>query len=80
MCIFIGMPHSLTPFFKTAMGRQGYHAVSHNHNGCICYDNIYLHLNCPIKQFDNDKKLSYGFNVGLITPNGTSISNLSLMF
>ena len=50
------------------MGCHGNHEISNNQRAFIAYDNIFLDLSGPIEQIFTHNEMSYGFNLGLITP------------
>ena len=57
-------------------------AISHNQNGFVFEeDNFLLLFSGLIEPFGTNMKCSYGFNIGLITPWDTSLSNgFALLF
>ena len=61
--------------FKSIMGFLGYHAISYNHNESIIRKHTFFAFKGLHSPFDINKKCSLGFNVGLITHWGTSLSN-----
>ena len=56
------------------MGYHVNHAISQNQNGFIFKDGKFVHLSGLIETFVINKKCFEGFNVGPITPWGTSLS------
>ena len=55
--------------------------ISYNKNAFIFEDTIFLPLSGPIERIYTQNKMSYIFNVGLITPFNTSLPNVfSLIF
>ena len=61
------------------MSCHGNHGISYNQSAFIFEDNIFLHLSGPIEQIYTHNEMSYVFNVGLITPLDTSLTNVFLL-
>ena len=57
------------------MGYHGNHEISYNENAFIFRTIFFLHLSGPIEQISSHNEMFYVFNVGLITPFDTSLSN-----
>ena len=55
-------------FTVSIMGCHGNHEISKTQRTFIFYDNFFLHLSGPIGQIYAHNKMSYVFNLGLITP------------
>ena len=56
------------------MGCYGNDAISHSQNGSIFEEHKFLYLSGLMEPFGINKKCFKGFNVGLITLWGTSLS------
>ena len=62
------------------MSCHGNHAISHDEMDLLLGEINFLPLSGLILPFGINKKYSYGFNVGLIAPWGTSLSNGFVLF
>ena len=77
MNIFVRTPHSL----KSHNGLQWKPCNFILPNAHLfCMTILFLHLSGPIEQFYTHAEMSYVFNVGLITPLGTSFPSVFLHF
>ena len=71
MCVFVGMPPFSNPrslkLQCVARETMQFYITTMD----LFFGQYLFAFKCPIKQFDNDKKLSYEFIVDLVTPYGT---------